>query len=119
MSWFDPDNLNLSNQLVLTNKSYFHEAKNIFSPEEYLANFTWLNFWIRRNFIEILEHSLTIILPTILFLFFLKKNDNFNFDLKDKFGLYIFLILGFAFWLFFSPVYRFALHLFNNFYLIH
>ena len=105
--------LNLfSEELELVNKSYFHEAKNFFTPEEYLKNFNWFIFWLKRGFIEILEHLFTIILPSLLFLFFLKKKENYNLNFKDKFGLYIFLILGFSFWLHFSPVYRFAIHLF-------
>ena len=32
--------------------------------------------------------------------------------MKDKIGLYLFLILGLIFWLSYSPVYRFAIHLF-------
>ena len=112
VSWLDQDNLKLSNQLVLINKGYFLEAKDIFSPKEYLTNFTWFNFWIKRNFFEILENFSTIILPITLFLFCLKKKDNNSIFLKDKLGLYIFLIFGLIFWFYFSPVYRFAIHLF-------
>ena len=111
VSWFNEGNL-FSEELKLVNKSYFHEAKNFFTPEEYLKNFNWFIFWLKRSFIEILEHLFTIILPSLLFLFFLKKKENYNLNFKDKFGLYIFLILGFSFWLHFSPVYRFAIHLF-------
>ena len=111
VSWFNESNLSLSGGLELVNKSYFHEAKDIYTPEEYLKNFNWIFFWIKRNYIEISEHLFTIILPSILFLFFLKNREN-NFFLIDKFGLYIFLILGFLFWLNFSPVYRFGIYLF-------
>ena len=112
VSWFNEDNLSFSGELELVNKSYFHEAKDFFTPAEYLKNFNWFSFWVKRNFIEILEHFFTIILPSLLFLFFLKKKTNYNLSLQDKFGLYIFLILGISFWLNFSPVYRFAIHLF-------
>ena len=111
VSWFNEDNL-FAGELELVNKSYFHEAKNFFTPEEYLKNFNWFIFWLKRNFIEILEHLFTIILPSLVFLFFLKKKADYNFSLKDKTGLYMFLILGILFWLNFSPVYRFATHLF-------
>ena len=57
---------------MLVNKSY-NLAMDIFTPEEYLKNFNWVFFWFKRNFIEISEHFLTIILPSILFCFFLKK----------------------------------------------
>ena len=71
VSWFNTEFLDLSKELELVNKSYFIEAKEIYSPEKYLSNFNWFYFWIKRNFIEILEHILTIILPSLVFLFFL------------------------------------------------
>ncbi len=112
VSWLNLENINLSSRLELINKSYFDSAKDIYTPDEYLNNFNWLHFWLKRNFIEILEHFSTIILPTIFFLFFQKKIVGHKFFLKDKVGLYLFLIFGFIFWLNFSPVYRFAIHLF-------
>ena len=112
VSWFNPEYLNLSKKLELINKSYFHQAKNIYSPEEYLNNLNWLIFWFKRNFVEILEHLLTIFIPSLLFLFCLKKDVKFHHHVKEKKGLYIYIILGLIFWLNFSPVYRFAIHLF-------
>ena len=53
-----------------------------------------------------------MILPILLFLFSQKNKMNNNLSLNDKFGLYLFLILGFLFWINYSPVYRFAIHLF-------
>ena len=115
VSWFNPEYLNLSKKLELINKSYFHQAKNIYSPEEYLNNLNWLIFWFKRNFVEILEHLLTIFIPSLLFLFCLKKDVKFHDHVKEKKGLYIYIILGLIFWLNFSPVYRFAIHLFLTF----
>ena len=112
VSWFNEENLKLSNELQLVNKSYFHVAKEIYSPDEYLKNFNWLIFWLKRNFVEITEHLLTIIFPIILFFIFLKKKKKSSFLFKEKFILYFFLVIGFLFWLNFSPVYRFATHLF-------
>ena len=40
VSWFNPEHLNLSKEIELTNKSY-STAREIYSPEEYLENFTW------------------------------------------------------------------------------
>ena len=111
VSWFSEDNINLARHIKLINKGYFSIAKNI-SPEEYLENLNWLSFWFKRNFIEIFEHILTMILPILFFLFFQKNKMNNNLSLNDKFGLYFFLILGFLFWINYSPVYRFAIHLF-------
>ena len=74
VSWFNPEYLNLSKELQLINKSY-STAKEIYSPEEYLKNFTWLTFWLQRNYTEILEHLITIILPLLLFLVFLRKKN--------------------------------------------
>ena len=112
VSWFSEDNINLSSQLRLINKNYYGLAKDIYTPEEYLKDFNWFSFWFKRSFIEILEHILTIIIPALTFLFLQKKRINHKFLINDKLGLYSFLILGFLFWISFSPVYRFAIHLF-------
>ena len=53
-----------------------------------------------------------MILPILLFLFFQINKNNHKIILNNKLGLYLFLILGLFFWLNFSPVYRFAVHLF-------
>ena len=112
VSWFSKDILNLSYQLELINKSYFSVAKDFLSPDEYLKDFNWLSYWFKRNLVEILEHLLTMILPVLLFLFFQKKKNDDKFIFSEKLGLYLFLLLGFLFWLNFSPVYRFAIYLF-------
>ena len=112
VSWFSENHINLSNKLELINKSYSSVGKDNFTPDEYLRNFNWLNYWLQRNSIEIIEHILTIISPVILFIFFQKKKINNSLVLNDKFGLSLFLILGLLFWLNFSPVYRFAIYLF-------
>ena len=111
VSWFSEDNISISNQLELINKSY-SEAKNTLTPNEFLKNFNWFNYWFKRNFTEILEHLLTMTMPVLLFLFLQKKKINNKFIFNDKLGLYLFLILGLIFWLNFSPVYRFAIYLF-------
>ena len=110
VSWFNPDYLKLSQKLELVNKSY-SLAKDIYTPEEYLKNFNWIYFWFKRNFVEILEHFLTIIFPSIYFYFFKKGGEN-RFFFKENIFIYIFLFVGIIFWLNFSPVYRFAIHLF-------
>ncbi len=111
VSWFSIDHLNLSKQLELTNKSY-SEVKNIYSPEEYLSNFNWFLFWIKRNSTEIIEHLMTIILPTLIFVFFLKKEKKNVLFFEKKLILYFFIIFSLLFWLNFSPVFRFAIHIF-------
>ena len=115
VSWFSNEFLLLKNNLELINKSYV-EAQNIYSKEDYLNNFTWFSYWLERNYIEILEHIITMIFPLILLFFLLKKDtkgSNFVFTNK-KFFLF-FIILSFIFWLNFSPVYRFAVHYFISF----
>ena len=72
VSWFNIEHLSLNKILELTNKSY-STARNMYSPSEYLSNFTWFPFWLKRNYTEILEHLGTIILPVLFFAFFLKK----------------------------------------------
>ena len=111
VSWFNNDYLNLSKQLELTNKS-FSSAKNIYTPNEYLSNYTWFPFWLKRNYAEILEHLGTILLPILLFALFLKKKDTNVEIFKENKLIYLFLFLSIIFWLNFSPVYRFGIHIF-------
>ena len=69
--------IEIKNSLELTNKSY-SEARNIYTAEEYLNNFTWLSFWLKRNYIEILEHLMTIIIPISFYILCLKNRGNKN-----------------------------------------
>ena len=112
VSWFNEGYIKLSKNLELVNKSYYPIAKDIYTPEEYLSNFNWIYFWFKRSFIEITEHFLTIILPSLFFLFFLKKKKEKKLYFKENIFLYFFLFVSLLFWLNFSPVYRFAIHLF-------
>ncbi len=111
VSWFNKDYLILSEKLELINKSY-SVARDIYSPSEYLSNFTWFPFWLNRNYTEILEHLGTILLPILLFTFFLKKKKNKRENFNEKKYIYFFLLLNIIFWLNFSPVYRFGVHIF-------
>tara|TARA_B100000989_G_scaffold72448_1_gene50837 strand:+ start:407 stop:2056 length:1650 start_codon:yes stop_codon:yes gene_type:complete len=111
VSWFNPDYLNLSKNLELVNKSY-SLARDIYLPEDYLSNFTWFSFWIKRSFTEILEHLMTMILPLLLFILVLKKRKKNYLVLQNKLTLYIFIFLSLLFWLNYSPVFRFATHIF-------
>ena len=109
LSWFNEGFIELSSKLELTNKSY-SAYKNLYSEENYLKNFNWLIPWFKRNFLEIAEHILTIILPVILFIFFNKKKQNaLTIDKKEIIIFTFFVILGFFFWLKFSPVFRFGI----------
>ena len=114
VSWFNPDYLNLSKDLELHNKSYYL-ARDIYLPEDYLSNFTWFSFWIKRSFTEILEHLMTMIFPLILFILVLKKRKKNYLVLQNKLTLYIFIFLSLLFWLNYSPVFRFATHIFITF----
>ena len=69
VSWFNQEYLKLPQKLELINKSY-SLAREILTPEEYLENFNWVYFWFKRSFVEIFEHLLTIVLPSLFFLFF-------------------------------------------------
>ena len=44
--------------------------KDFFTPAEYLKNFNWFSFWVKRNFIEILEHFLQSFYQVYYFCFF-------------------------------------------------
>ena len=98
VSWFNEDYLKLSRNLELVNKSYYHEAKDIYNQEEFLSNLNWIYFWFKRSFIEIMEHLLTIILPSLFFCFF-KKNDESRLYFKENISLYTFLFVSLLFWL--------------------
>ena len=111
VSWFHVDHLNLSKQLELTNKSY-SIAKDIYSPEQYLNNFKWFPFWFKRNLVEITEHLITIFLPTLIFILFLPKKKKTEFSFDNKLILLIFVLISIIFWLKFSPVLRFGIHIF-------
>jgi len=111
VSWFNPDHIDLSKKIELINKSY-SLAKDIYSPEEYLRNFNWLLFWIKRNSVEIMEHLLTMILPLLMFVFVLKKGPETNVVFQERLILGFFVASGFLFWLNYSPVLRFAIHIF-------
>ena len=93
VSWFNYDYLKLSSQIELINKSY-SIAKNIYSPSEYLSNYIWFPFWLKRNYIEILEHLTTIILPVLLFAFCLKKKDTNKEIFNEKKFIYLFVFLN-------------------------
>ena len=108
VSWFNPEHLKLSKELELINKSY-STAREIYSPEEYLENFTWFFFWLKRNFIEIFEHLITIILPSLLFFIFLKKEKRKDYKIKKENFIYFFCLTFLLFWLNFSPVVRFSI----------
>ena len=113
VSWFNPEYLNLSKELELTNKSY-STVKEMYSPEEYLKNFKWFTFWLQRNYIEIIEHLITIILPLLLFLTFLRKKNKKNYKFKKANFIYLFCFIYILFWLNFSPVFRFAIPAFST-----
>ena len=114
VSWFDTDHINLSKKLELTNKSY-SVARDIFSPEEYLENFTWFYFWIKRNFIEIIEHLLTMLIPLLIFFFVLRKKKTNFLKFSQKKILFLFCIFSLFFWLNYSPVIRFVIPVFVTF----
>ena len=111
VGWFNPEHLKLSKEIELINKSY-STAREIYSPEEYLENFTWFLFWLKRNFIEILEHLITIILPSLLFFALLKKEKRKNYKIKKENFIYFFCFIFLLFWLNFSPVFRFSIPFF-------
>jgi len=111
VSWFNIEHLSLSKQLELINKSY-SIARDIYSPEEYLNNFNWFSFWIKRSSVEIFEHLMTMILPVLFLISLLKKEKKEIFFFQKKMVLFIFVILSLIFWLNFSPVFRFGIFIF-------
>ena len=112
VSWFNQDFLSLKTILETINKSY-SEAKEIMSKEKFLENFNWLPFWFNRNYSEIGTHILTMLLPMFIIYYFTKSKNIKHLRFNElRLNLLTFIILGFIFWLTFSPVYRFAVPFF-------
>lgn len=111
VSWFNIEYIDLAKKLELINKSY-SIVSDIFLPDKYLSNFNWFPYWIKRNYIEIFEHLITMIIPICLFILFLKKNKSTKLNFKKKRFLTFFILFNLLFWLHFSPVYRFGVHIF-------
>ncbi|MDA9758969.1 hypothetical protein N9V11_02895 [Candidatus Pelagibacter sp.] len=110
VSWFDQNFLNSKHKLELINKSYFVTARDILTEKEYLNDFNWVSYWFKKNFIEISEHLGTMIIPVLIYIFFLKKENNQNLiNYKKLSFFYFFVLVSFVFWLEFSPVYRFGI----------
>ena len=108
VSWFNDDFFFLRKNIELINKSY-SVTGGLISKKEYLENLNWFPYWLKRNYSELLEHLITMLIPIILLKILLKKNknaDNLSFENKKIF--YLFILISFVFWFKFSPVYRFA-----------
>lgn len=117
-AWYNQDNLILREKLELINKSYY-ASKSEFSKTEYLENFNWVSNWFNRNYLEIIEHFLTIAFPSILLIFLFSKTKNQSLiSFENKSFFIFFIILSFLFWLNFSPVYRFAVPYFLSLFFI-
>ena len=102
-------NLTLSTEIF--NKSFSENVENV-SPEFYIKNFNWLNTWYERNFKELLELLLTIILCILCSKFSISKikfkQVNYNIlllTISSIFVLSIFIALK-------TPVIRMFHHLF-------
>ena len=111
VSWFNENYLNTGKKLEIINKSYYSTGANkLFSKEEYLKNLNWIIFWLKRNYNELIENLLTMIVPVILF-FSLLKNSQYKKEIKTSgyLAFLLFIIVGFVFWLSYSPVYRFGI----------
>ena len=75
VSWFNNDYLKLSEQIELINKSY-SVARNITHQDEYLSNFTWFPFWLKRNYTEIFRAYFNNHFTRFIFCFFFLKKKN-------------------------------------------
>ena len=112
VNWFSQDFLEIKSILEIINKSYA-EAKDTMTSVIYLQNFNWFPYWLKRNYLEILEHISTMIIPFLIIFFIIKKKKTYYIYINQvSFYLLIFTIIGLIFWLSFSPVYRFAVPFF-------
>ncbi len=108
VSWFNDNFLLLRENLELINKSY-SSSGNLISKDDFIRNFNWFPYWLTRNFPEILEHLITMLLPIIFFKIFFKRiNSKNSLSFENKKIFYLFVFISFIFWFKFSPVYRFA-----------
>ena len=107
VSWFNDEFLVWKNKLELINKS-FSSTNNEITKENYLTNFNWVPYWFKRNYMEISEHLLTMLIPLLIFLTFLKKDFKKFQNKKNFLILIVFIISGLVFWFIFSPVLRFS-----------
>jgi hypothetical protein len=114
VSWFNNDFLNLRTKLELVNKSY-SSVQNSISSLEYLKNFNWVSYWLKRNYLEFTEHLLTMLIPIIIFLFLLKNKINQTKKTSYSHIIILFILIGFCFWFLLSPVYRFGIIYFLSF----
>ena len=85
-----PKFLNSKHKLELINKSYFVTARDILTEKEFLNDFNWVSYWFKKNFIEISEHLGTMIIPVLLYIFFLKKENNQNPISYKKLSFFLF-----------------------------
>ena len=108
VSWYNEEFLKWKSNLELTNKS-FASAKHEISKEDYLLNYNWVSYWIKRNYIEISEHLLTMFVPLIIFLLTLKNDIKKYQNNKQPLIFIVFILFGLIFWFTFSPVYRFSI----------
>ena len=106
--WFNSEFLDLQSKLELINKSY-SVARSFISSDEYLINFNWVPYWFRKNYPEIIEHFLTMLIPIIIFLSLSKNKINNTNNINYFKTLIFFLAIGFIFWFSFSPVFRFGI----------
>jgi len=112
VDWFSQDFLEIKGILEYINKSYA-EAKNTMTSAVYLQNFNWFPYWLKRNYLEILEHIFTMLIPFFIIFFMIKKKETSYYSFNYvSFFLTTFVICGLIFWLSFSPVYRFAVPFF-------
>ena len=107
VSWFNDESLAWKNKLELINKS-FSSTNNEITKENYLTNFNWVPYWFKRNYMEISEHLLTMLIPLLIFLTFLKKDFKKFQNNKSFLILITFILSGLVFWFIFSPVLRFS-----------
>ena len=98
VSWSNDDFFDLRKNIELINKSY-SVTGGLISKKEYLENLNWFPYWLKRNYSELLEHLITMLIPIILLKILLKKNknaDNLLFENKKIF--YLFILISFVFW---------------------
>lgn len=98
------------------NKSY-REYLGDLTKKQYIEDFNWVNTWLKRNKIELLEHFAALIIPIFVLLIINLKNLELNLNKKTQLINFKFLLLlilslglfGLLIWFTRSPVIRFGI----------
>ncbi len=96
-------------------KDWSNQNDKILGYKDYLKNFYWIKFWIKNQFLEILEILIPYLLMIMLLIIYLKLSDPKNKIVRNNqvlFKNYIFILsiifIGILIWFLKGPIYRYG-----------